>query len=263
MLGKLKINQISLGGLSLRNDDYMFSVDGLFDHDKTIYESELFSNGGYANGSKINNKKIALSGYIKTNDIGYHMALNKIFNDRNTQELLVDIEGFGVLSITVMVSNIASDFNNIKSCQLIAYDPYLYGATRKVLIKESRGTGIKFPLKFPIRFERENIDNALYNESPYMTYPVITITGPCKNMTIENVTTKEKLYFNFELYAGDTLVIDNRPRSRGIYLNDKNRIDLRNGDWITCVSGVNNFAFSRVSNSSESSCTVEIQSRWL
>ncbi|HSQ87278.1 phage distal tail protein, partial [Romboutsia sp.] len=131
-------------------------------------------------------------------------------------------------------------------------------------INETKGVGVKFPLQFPVKFEGgESFERYITNIGNVTSYPVITIAGPCADFIIKNETTGEKLDFTgLELLDGDVLVIDNRPKSRGIYLNSTNRIDLKLGNWISCNIGQNYFTFSRVSNSSNNLCTIEFQSRW-
>lgn len=264
MIGKLKINQISLGGLELRNDTYMFNLTGLFDHEKTSFESDLYSDGSFNPRSKINAKKMALMGYIKVDNFSTHMTLNKVLKNRNKQELKIQIQDNIILKTDIFVESISSDDNNIKTCQLIAYDPYLYGDEIELNINLYR-SGITFPLKLPVKFgESGNITNVINNEGTEITYPVIEIKGPCKNPSISNITTKEGLTFNgLELFANDTLVIDNRPRTRSIKINGTNRIDLKNGSWISCETGLNEFRFNKISSTDESLCKVKLQSRWI
>ncbi|HSQ89107.1 phage distal tail protein [Romboutsia sp.] len=265
---RLKCNQISLNGTDLKNDTYNFALEGLFDHEKSHFDSELYSDGSFIPYTKINAKQMVLNGYIKSSNPSDHISINKILSNRNLQELIVDVEGFRKVMLNVKVTNrlTGDDYLGKISCQLIAADPYLYEAEKQVLsINEIKGTSVKFPLRFPIRFESgENFEKYVDNVGTEISYPVITIAGPCSDFIIKNETTNEKLDFaGLELLDGDSLVIDNRPKSRGIYLNGANRIDLKLGNWISCNIGQNYFTFSRVSNSSNNLCTIEFQSRWL
>lgn len=264
MLGKLKINQISLGGLELKSESYMFSLSGLFDHEKTMHEAELYSDGSFIASSKVNAKKMALTGYIKNNDFNSHVALNKVFRNKSKQELRVVINDSIVLTSYVVVESISSNDENIKTCQLVAHDPYIYGDEMELNIN-SYHSGVSFPLSLPVRFGNDSkVENILNNDGTEVSYPIIEIKGPCVNPSISNITTNERLTFNgLELFVDDTLVIDNRPRTRSIKINGDNRIDLKNGSWISCSTGLNEFRFNKISSTDESLCKVRLKSRWL
>ena len=106
----------------------------------------------------------------------------------------------GILSAEVIPSSFITDEKGFKSCQLIANDPYLYGETKVLNIRDNKGTGIRLPVAFPIQFYKNNeLVESIENEGSVVSYPVIKIKGPCRNFIIKNITTNERLQFDIEL----------------------------------------------------------------
>lgn len=95
-------------------------------------------------------------------------------------------------------------------------------------------------------------------------YPVITVVGTCSSIGIRNITTGEEIDINVQLMDSDTLKIDCRPKTCGVWLNEARNIALKaTAGWIHCPPGENKFSFSRNSLQDKKHCTVELQSRWL
>lgn len=104
----------------------------------------------------------------------------------------------------------------------------------------------------------------LTNSGNADAYPVITVVGTCANITITNSTTGESVSVSPALQDTDTLIIDCRPLTRGVYLNGVANIGLKtNAGWIHCQPGDNLFLFSRASLQNKKHCTVQLQSRWI
>lgn len=89
---------------------------------------------------------------------------------------------------------------------------------RKYTLAESIGTaglpqpepGLVFPLVFPLDFgtpgETGNISATNFGDAP--THPLFTITGPCSNPSIINVTTGDILEYDIDLSSTDVLYVD-------------------------------------------------------
>lgn len=72
-------------------------------------------------------------------------------------------------------------------------------------------TGLIFPFEFPFVFcNTEGLvttDSITYTGT-WLAYPTITITGPLDKLLIRNITTDEKLEFDYFIPAGQSLTID-------------------------------------------------------
>jgi len=253
-----------IDGLNLQDDAFMFVLKGLFNTEKGMFESDLFSDGSVIGHEKIKAKKLLLNGSICKNIQENIDKLNRVMYKKGPKKMEFSILGKEYMMMVNVESGAMND--SLMSFNLISPDSYRYSRYPEILhINETKGTGVRFPLRFPLRFEGgQGFERYVNNIGTEVSYPIITIKGPCRDFAITNITTNEKLEFiGLELLEGDTLVIDNRPKTRGIYLNGVNRPDLRNGYWISCDIGQNYFTFSRVSNSLDTLCTIELQSRWI
>ena len=95
-------------------------------------------------------------------------------------------------------------------------------------------------------------------------YPVITIVGTCSGISVTNLTTGEAITVNAALGEDDTLVIDCRPATCGVYLNGVASIGLKTSPgWIHCPPGDNQFSFARNSLQNKKHCTVQLNERWI
>jgi len=85
---------------------------------------------------------------------------------------------------------------------------------------------------------------AITNIGNWITYPVITITGPALNPTIGNITTGQYITVNYGLANTDTLVID--LDNKLITLNGASARNLiaGNSEWFGAPPGVSNFYFT-------------------
>lgn len=102
------------------------------------------------------------------------------------------------------------------------------------------------------------------NDGNVDAYPIITVVGTCSGISIANLTTGETAAVNVALAESDTLVIDCRPATCGVYLNDIANIGLKTSPgWIHCPPGDNQFSFSRSSLQNKKHCTIQLQSRWI
>jgi hypothetical protein len=82
------------------------------------------------------------------------------------------------------------------------------------------------------------------NIGNWITYPVITITGPVTNPTIGNITTGQYMAVNYNVTNTDTLVID--LDNKLITLNGTSARNLvaGNSQWFGAPPGVSNFTFT-------------------
>ena len=83
--------------------------------------------------------------------------------------------------------------------QFHATDPYLYAITQ-----QSTATAVTLPASPSF---------TLSNTGDVECWPQYTITGPCTNPQVENVTLGSSLLFLITMLTGDTLVVDNDLRT--------------------------------------------------
>ena len=104
----------------------------------------------------------------------------------------------------------------------------------------------------------------LTNDGNADAYPVIVVVGTCSGISVTNLTTGETIAVNAVLGDDDTLVIDCRPATCGVYLNGVANIGLKTSPgWMRCVPGDNQIVFSRNSLQSKKHCTVVLNERWI
>ena len=248
------------------SSDYYFTIKGLFDFDKTIVTNELFSDGESYNSSKIGMKNLVLNGFITSNNIYKKFALNKILSSNKLKALVITTQELGQIYCEVGVKNRAVGDSPIAiSIQLIMPDPYLYTMeSNTISLGATSNSGLSFPFTFPIIFGAiTGGEGTLTNTGNAIAYPVVTIVGTCNSIVINNTTTGESMSLDISLLETNILLIDSRPSVRGIYLNGVKRMDLKNGNWLTCSPGENVFTFQRNSLQTKQHCTVELQSRWI
>lgn len=85
-------------------------------------------------------------------------------------------------------------------------------------------------------------------------YPVLTITGPANNPTIENVTTQTSIAYAGNVIEGQELVIDMNAQTAK--LNGANVIGDISGDWLYFAPGDNKVAYA-TSNNDAPEATIE------
>lgn len=260
------INYIDIDGLNLKDDNYALTPIGLIEGDRNIITNELYTDGISYNRGKIQERKILLRGYVKGDIVTNLLLLKKTLFKPGLKKLKVDITGIGTFYLYVDVMSWASDelYPERLSIQLMAPDPFLYADTaEEITLGAASGASMTFPLTFPLVFGATvGASGVITNRGNADAYPVITVIGTCDTITVTNSTTGESMSCAVSLGASDTLVIDNRPATRGIYLNGAGRMDLKNGSWITCEPGDNTFVFSRNSSEEVQHCSISLEGRW-
>lgn len=105
----------------------------------------------------------------------------------------------------------------------------------------------------------------LKNEGNASVYPVVTITGPAKNVTLENVSTSAKLVWNSELKTGDSLVIDFNARTvlkNGV--NAYNNISFTESAWWVLNPGENEISWrAEALHETNTTVTFKYKSAWI
>jgi hypothetical protein len=97
---------------------------------------------------------------------------------------------------------------------LFSGDPRRYGSSQRIASYDpttaGSGAGLQFPVSFPLTFPGVEVSNLkATNAGNFETPPVLTITGPVTNPTIDNDTTGESIVTTgLTLAAGEEAVID-------------------------------------------------------
>lgn len=88
-----------------------------------------------------------------------------------------------------------------------------------------------------VDIEVDSIDNV---------YPLLTITGPANNPSIENITTGTALGYSGNITSDQTLVINMNDQTAK--LNGTNVIKNLSGDWLYFAPGINKVSYSASNN---------------
>ena len=130
---------------------------------------------------------------------------------------------------------------------LFAPDPRYYSntATTAAMVPVS-ALGRTYDREYNLTYGGGSLSNAtaIVNNGSWITYPVITITGPAVNPTIGNITTGQYMTINTSLSNTDTLVIDLNQKL--ITLNGATARNLvaGNSQWFGAPPGISSFTFT-------------------
>jgi phage-related protein len=255
------ITSINLSGLDLVSDDYWFQLSGLHDIEKDVVTSDLFTDGEEYGHSKNKPKTLVLNGWVQSDDDAKMFALNRILGSNGLKPIIINGTYLGYVEISNRIGN--ADNSHVISCQLTIPDPYWYALTPSIItLGSTSNAGKTYPYTYPRTYGSiTGGEGVITNIGNATAYPVITVVGTCDTITVANKTTGESMSVAVSLAESDILVIDCTPNNRGIYLNGVPRMDLKNGDWISCLPGDNNITFARNSLENKQHCTISLQSR--
>lgn len=267
---RFKCKKIILDNVQLYPSSvYGATVEGVFDFDKTVSLSDTVMDGQVFGYSKINSKKINLNIVVKNrNDIKSHLVINNLLAKRKNT-LILEYDYLGLLQTEVISTSKATsnDFSGVISTILTLPDPYLYSEDEILQLGVEFSNGLRFPLKFPFKFEGVTTGQTgkIENKGSVVAYPVIYIYGSCSNFTLTNETTGQTNTFNRVLNETDIFKIDCRPNTLGVYLNDERLSSSnQNINFYTCSMGENIWRFTRDTPiESVRNCKIHLQSRIL
>jgi len=152
------------------------------------------------------------------------------------------------------------------NCQLFAPDPRKYANDETIVeLGNIVSDGFVPPVTFPVTLgSSTGAQEQITNDGNIKTYPKFTIVGTCSAITIGNLSTGEYMTLTISLTDTDTLIIDGNPSVREITLNGVKRMDLKDGDWVSCIPGDKNvITFTRSTLQNKKHCTVALRSAWI
>lgn len=152
--------------------------------------------------------------------------------------------------------------------ELLASDPRIYDATLQslVLIPSSGTVGASWNWSWNLSWGGASTSGTgtAVNSGNYPTRPIITITGPCTNPYLQNVTTGALLSFQIALGVSDTLVIDLDARSIVLNGSTSKRSALVSGStWWQLAPGSTGLKFGASSFSGSCQATVAFRNAWI
>lgn len=115
---------------------------------------------------------------------------------------------------TADIGGLGTGLMNGIPLQFEAVDPYFYQTPTAAtsLSLPTPGLGFSFPITFNLSFGGASGGNqaTITNSGDVPCYPLLVITGPCLNPTVQNtsITGGPTLSFNMQLNSGDTLTVD-------------------------------------------------------
>lgn len=103
-----------------------------------------------------------------------------------------------------------------------AFDPYWYDTASVVSTYTLGGPAPSFFPFFPMMLGASEVfsDATVTNDGDATAWPVWTITGPCTNLVLRNLTTGKELSLEVTLDDGETVVIDTRPDYKTVTHSD-------------------------------------------
>jgi len=137
--------------------------------------------------------------------------LRKVLPDGSIRDVRAIITGGAVF--TARDEGSWDEYAISESIQFIAHDPVVFNPVQKN-VTWTIGVPVDylvFPITFPILFGVSGFINTSVSVSyvgTWLSYPLISITGPLDSPTIYNLSTGEKITLNYNVPAGSTVVID-------------------------------------------------------
>jgi len=137
--------------------------------------------------------------------------LRKVLPDGSIRDVKAIVTG-GIV-FTARDENTWDEFAISESIEFIAHDPIVFNPVQKSAVWTALlpVSYLVFPITFPILFGVSGFINNSVNVTyvgTWLAYPTITITGPLSTPTIYNDSTGEKIALNYDIPAGNTIVID-------------------------------------------------------
>lgn len=255
---------ISLNGLQLLpSENFSAGLNGIFDFDKELTESELYYDGSFLGSSKISSKDLTLYVIVKhqfnLKEIQAEQQLNYILKQENIK-LQFKLEEDNNLYECIVNCTARANSNDEITCTLHLSDPNIYKAEITTELEKIMQGGFYFtPNGFTItgsgfEFNETLIGNTAEILNPSTTiYPTFNIKGDTDYINISNLTTGEVLKINCNISSEHTLFIDCNPSSRKIRYNNKPYMRYKSGNYISLVNGSNIIKIDY-----SGSCTVEI-----
>lgn len=268
-----KTKKILINGLQIYpSSTYASTLTGLISNlEKTQEVANLMGDGGIVGNSKINSKKINIGIYVKTtDDILAYLRLNRIFSNKKIL-LQVEYDYIGFLETYIYIDSMATNEDGDISVIATVENPYIEtNNTKSIELGVIKNGGVfigKQNSNFPMVFDTKITGNkgAVFNNCICTCYSIIQVIGSCSNIDIFNETTGERMKIDITLGSRDTLIIDSRPSTRGIYLNGIPQPQLKNGNWIRVIEGENIFIFNRTATDNDTTkhCKVMFKERWI
>jgi hypothetical protein len=152
------------------------------------------------------------------------------------------------------------------SLQMTAPDPLRYGVDVRTAScgLPQPGTGIGFPLAFPLQFgDAEGGSLALANAGTAVAWPLWTIAGPCTQPVIRNDSTGERLAFALRLLEGDTLTVDVAARTVWLGGASRRAALLPRSSWFGLAPGSTSIGFDAFDDQESGTLAVVWRDAWI
>lgn len=192
--------------------------------------------GGYASKTLYGARILGLTGWVYGTDVITYGANRRALE--TALRLREDANGLNIPNTIFFtaddgnmyqIKGFPSDFSNddegvLKSPFMVNfYCPFPYflkQAQSNQTIVPPSGGGVVLPFIVPVVIGAQTGGNGVcINNGTAETYPVLTLTGPLTNPTIQNITTGDFITLNITIAAGQVVVIDMNPPVPSIILN--------------------------------------------
>lgn len=255
------------------------SIDGLGPANSSINISEMATNdGGKYNSARCSTRNIVLS--LKLLDVPsietVRQKTYKYFPIKKPLTIAIETDNRVCYATGYVESNEPDIFSKWETTQIsiVCPDPYFYSVNKTVTVFSGKEPSFEFPFSNESLTDDKIIIGEIKNEteetvfyrgdSEVGVFITIHAIGLCKNITIFNTGTREKMFIDTakietltgsHLIAGDDVYISSVKGDKfvtlfrnGVYTNILNCVS-RDSDWFNLTKGDNIFAYSAIEGS--------------
>jgi len=153
----------------------------------------------------------------------------------------------------------------IATYEFFSPDPLIYDSLLHAqdVFSANPVTGRTYNRTYNMTYGAGFANGILNNSGNTTTYPLITITGPCVNPQVNNISSGQFLKINYTLAISDTLILDTQLRT--VTLNGVNRRALldNSSSWFALSSGTSYYTFVASGTGTGTSCVVSWQNAYI
>jgi hypothetical protein len=112
-----------------------------------------------------------------------------------------------------------------ETISFVALNPLVYDPTQVIASFGAPTEQLILPMQFPFVLGCYTISQTITYSGTWEEYPIITITGPAKNITILNDTTDQRINLAYDIAAGEVVTFDLRYDFKTVSSTYADRLD--------------------------------------
>ena len=228
------------------------------------------------------NNRAALLNAIRPNRyVGLNYGpgvLRKKFEDGKIRDIQVTIEQGPVF--TARSLDRWDEYGYTETIRFIAYDPIFYDPAINTVTYATAPEDfleLVFPIDFPIEFSSSYFASGsvpLTYSGTWFSFPQIVITGPQKSIDIQNLSTGERIFIDYDISNGEIVTINldygNKTVSNNFGTNligtvstDSDLATFHIAPAPEVASGINNISVISTGNTSSSKIELKYTTRYI